>query len=289
MAAAHRLGVADKRPILKRLKEVPFSSDTKCMEISYQMDPFMSIFPSKSSSGNNNSNGNNDEVRYLKGALEVILPMCVNCVGNVSGELVPLTAAAIERVQQHSLEMASEGLRVLAVASGTGSGAGSGLTLCGVVGLMDPLRENVVDAVRRIIDSGAKVMMITGDAEATALSIAKLAGIYSGVGGEDRLTYILLSISLRVNILLFCLFSLCNLFKSNLIFLSVIVIFSSKFICLLLGGKRALLSGKEIEELVRSGEDSLANVIEDVVIIKHSESICFMMNFSYHFFLFQTV
>jgi magnesium-transporting ATPase (P-type) len=58
---------------------------------------------------------------------------------------------------------------------------------------MDPLREKVTEAVRRIIDSGAKVMMITGliyyililyilsaakgDAEATAVSIAKLAGI----------------------------------------------------------------------------------------------------------------
>ena len=75
--------------------------------------------------------------------------------------------------------------------------------------MMDPLRDNVVDAVRRIIDSGAKVIMITGkssphtyihtyihtctysythtyigDAEATALSVAKLAGIYSGPIGE---------------------------------------------------------------------------------------------------------
>ena len=33
----------------------------------------------------NNSSGNADEVRYLKGALEVILPMCVNCVGHNAG------------------------------------------------------------------------------------------------------------------------------------------------------------------------------------------------------------
>jgi len=57
------------------------------------------------------SSGASDEVRYLKGALEVILPMCVSCIGNSSGEVVPLTAAAAERVQQHSAEMASEGLR----------------------------------------------------------------------------------------------------------------------------------------------------------------------------------
>eukprot|EP01036_Dinobryon_divergens_P031741 gene31741-41200_t len=149
LAAAHRLGVADKRPILKRLKEVGFSSETKFMEVSYQADPFMSIFSATTSSkvhnstnisAYNNSSGNADEVRYLKGALEVILPMCVNCVGHNAGEIVPLTAAAVERVQQHSLDMSD----------------------CG--GLRYPIEP--ADSLR-------------------ALSVAKLAGIYSGPIGTD--------------------------------------------------------------------------------------------------------
>jgi Ca2+-transporting ATPase len=71
----------------------------------------------------------------------------------------------------------------------------------------------VKEAVHRIQDSGAKVMMITGDAEATALAIARLAGIYDG----------------------------------------------SSF--------QRVLSGKEIDELLRDGGDEkLASVIEDVVV-----------------------
>lgn len=64
---------------------------------------------------------------------------------------------------------------MIAVACGQNSNQ---LTFCGVIGIMDPVRVGVIDAVHRIQDSGAKVMMITGDAEATAISIAKLAGIY---------------------------------------------------------------------------------------------------------------
>lgn len=227
LVAAHRLGITDKRPIMKKLRETSFNSDSKYMEAVFQVDSFaVSAYSTStksmssgsittmitSSHSSSISSGASDEVRYLKGALEVILPMCVSCIGNLSGEVVPLTAAAAERVQAHSTEMASEGLRVLAVACGIYPGQ---LILCGVVGLMDPLRENVVEAVHRIMDSGAKVMMITGDAEATAVSIAKLAGIKSSDNS---------------------------------------------------GNKRTILSGKEIEELVRSGEDGLANVIEDVVI-----------------------
>jgi Ca2+-transporting ATPase len=145
---------------------------------------------------------------YIKGALEVVLPQCMTYSGQ-NGELLQLTASAQERVQQQSQEMARDGLRVLAVACGS---VGCAFTLCGVVGLMDPLREGVVEAVHRIQDSGAKVMMITGDAQLTAISIARHAGIYEP------------------------------------------------------GFNKRVISGREIEELLRGGEDALAQVIEDVAI-----------------------
>ena len=115
------------------------------------------------------------ETRYLKGALEVIMPQCVACVG-IGGDLQVLTASAKERVQHYSDDMSQRGLRVLAVAYGSEDN----LLLCGIVCLMDPLRPTVREAVHRIQDSGAKVIMITGDAESTAVSVAQHAGFFDG-------------------------------------------------------------------------------------------------------------
>ena len=89
-----------------------------------------------------------------------------------------LDTPAKEVVSRRALEMARDGLRIIAVARGK---ATNQYTLCGILALMDPLRDGVKDSVMRMQDSGARVMMITGDAEVTAKSIARLAGIYRGL------------------------------------------------------------------------------------------------------------
>ncbi len=200
--AAQRLGLPDRRNRLKRVKEVNFSSETKYMEVTYTNSD-----EGSDSIGSQTPRGSQKEVNYLKGALEVILPQCVTYLGG-NGELLLLSSLVIERIQSQSEEMAREGLRVIAVAYGTKQNQ---LTFCGIIGLMDPLRFGVIEAVHRIQDSGAKVMMITGDAETTAKAIGQLAGIYDPV--------------------------------------------SSK-----------ILSGKEIEEFMKTGEDALASIISDVSI-----------------------
>lgn len=191
LMAASRLGLPDKRSEMKRVAETGFSSETKFMEVRCK----------------NTTSGK--ELSYIKGALEVILPQCVAYMSN-SGDLSLLTPSTTDRVAQQALEMGQDGLRVIAVACGT---LANQYTLCGIIGLMDPLREGVVEAVHRIHDSQAKVIMITGDAEITAISIARQAGIYDPGAGKAR-----------------------------------------------------IISGKEIEELVRSGDEALASVIEDVVV-----------------------
>lgn len=153
LVASKQLGVPDRRPLMQRVHEEAFRSESKYMSTTYE------------ESGR--------KVQYMKGALEVILPQCVTCLDAV-GELVLLSAAVKERVLQHSMDMSRTGLRVLGIAFGEQHNQ---LTLCGIVGLMDPLREGVVEGVHRIQSSGARVMMITGDSEATAVSIAKMAGV----------------------------------------------------------------------------------------------------------------
>ncbi|KAJ1434018.1 hypothetical protein B484DRAFT_3792 [Ochromonadaceae sp. CCMP2298] len=189
--AAQQFGIPDRRAQLPRLEELAFSSETKFMEVVYTGDV------------------GQPRVRFMKGALEAVLPLCASFLDQ-RGECVVMSGPVRERVQRRTLEMSSTGLRVLAVACSEG-GEG-GLIFCGVVGLMDPLREGVVEAVNRIINSGAKVMMITGDAEATAVNIATRLGLHDP--SEER----------------------------------------------------AVLSGAEIEELSRQGEESLASVIENVTV-----------------------
>jgi Ca2+-transporting ATPase len=160
LVAAHRLNIPDRRTVLHKCREVPFSSETKFMEVVYE---------------ESGKSGNTVTRRYLKGALELILPQCVTYLDG-QGEPTLLNDAARDRVQTQVHEMSLSGLRVLAFACGT---TNNQLTFCGLIGLMDPLRENVPEAVRRITDSGCRVMMITGDSQDTAVSIAKRAGIYA--------------------------------------------------------------------------------------------------------------
>ena len=165
LKAAMKLGIADRRTAVKRISEVNFSSETKIMEVT--------------------CDDGNKKVTFLKGALEVVIPRCAYYHGNSSNhDLQPLTSSMIELVHQHELEMSRDGLRVIAVACSIGyvnSNNNKDFMLCGIFGLVDPLRPGVKEAVHRINDSGAKVMMITGDSELTAVTIATQAGIYDSI------------------------------------------------------------------------------------------------------------
>jgi len=196
LIAAAKLGVPDRRTAMKRISETSFNSDSKFMEVRC-----------KDAGGR--------EVSFIKGALEVIMTKCNKYVG-YANDLVALNKSAKERIMQFANEMARDGLRVIAIASSPPiddrKQDDNNYILCGIVGMLDPLRRGVIEAIHRIQDSGAKVMMITGDAETTAIAIARQAGIYDPTAGMKT------------------------------------------------------LSGSEIEELCRSGDDSLAAIIEDVAV-----------------------
>lgn len=136
-------------------------------------------------------------VIYVKGAPERIIEMCGGQQGHDSVEA--LDAAYW---QSRMSEIASRGQRVLALASlATSDGARdlrfdqvqSGLTMMGLVGLLDPPREEAIDAVARCQAAGIGVKMITGDHVETAKAIAGRLGLVNlGTvlsGAElDRLT-----------------------------------------------------------------------------------------------------
>jgi Ca2+-transporting ATPase len=110
-----------------------------------------------------------------KGAPEAVADLC------------HMDAPALEALRQDVARMADEGLRVLAVAKGVHTGPGwpesqhdFDFTFLGLTGLADPLRPGVREAVAACGGAGIGVAMITGDHPATALAIARQAGIASG-------------------------------------------------------------------------------------------------------------
>ncbi|MFA6052814.1 MAG: cation-transporting P-type ATPase [Methylobacter sp.] len=119
-------------------------------------------------------------VLYCKGALEMLLPLCKQV--QTGKEITSLTAEIRQDFIRAQEEMAGKGLRVLAFAWRALEGGHNGevleqdLILCGLIGLDDPPRPEVPDAIRKCREAGIKVIMVTGDHPHTALAIGRQIG-----------------------------------------------------------------------------------------------------------------
>uniref|UniRef100_A0A667YXN7 Calcium-transporting ATPase n=1 Tax=Myripristis murdjan TaxID=586833 RepID=A0A667YXN7_9TELE len=105
-------------------------------------------------------------VYFMKGAYEQVIRFCSSY--NSRGTALPLGHQQRELFLQQKSYMGTAGLRVLAFASGADLGA---LTFLGLVGIIDPPRSGVKEAVATLISSGVAIKMITGDSQETAVSI----------------------------------------------------------------------------------------------------------------------
>ena len=177
----------------QRTAETPFSSERKWMGVMIGGDA-------------TRETGSGNAVAYIKGALEQVIKKCDTYLTRDGREIV-LDATRKKEALAAAETMANEGLRVLGFASGpvrepnrgylsvssraatpssTGekSASGSedeeqyqGLVFAGLVGMNDPPRKDVDKSIRRLMNGGVKVIMITGDAEATALAISRKLGM----------------------------------------------------------------------------------------------------------------
>ena len=148
-----------------RVAEIPFDSERKMM-----------------TTVNRDANGN---LRvHTKGGLDEVLSACTYVLMN--GEVQPLTDAMKKKIEEDNMQMAKEALRVLAVASKdiivlpetiTPTSLEKELTFVGMLGLIDPPREEVKVAVEKCLEAGIKPVMITGDHKITAVAIAEALGI----------------------------------------------------------------------------------------------------------------
>lgn len=114
-----------------------------------------------------------DGVLYVKGAVDLLLPLC---------------AAGTEGVAEANAEMAGRGLRVLGVATGSGP-TESGLHLLGLVAIADPPRTEAIEAVAAARTAGIRTVMITGDHLATARAVARELGIVRAGDDADDLVH----------------------------------------------------------------------------------------------------
>uniref|UniRef100_A0A6Q2WY24 Calcium-transporting ATPase n=1 Tax=Esox lucius TaxID=8010 RepID=A0A6Q2WY24_ESOLU len=112
-------------------------------------------------------------VYYMKGAYEQVIRYC--SFYHSKGATLPLNHQQREFYQQQISYMGSGGLRVLAFASGSEMGS---LTFLGLVGIIDPPRSGVKEAVGILISSGVAVKMITGDSQETAVAIGEYLSCY---------------------------------------------------------------------------------------------------------------
>ena len=125
----------------------------------------------------------NGFVQYTKGAPDVVLSLCTSAYLN--GKMVPMTDEIRQAVIDSNKEMADKALRVLCAAmrtykvqpSNEASELEQDLCYVGLVGMIDPVRPEVIDAIKECKNAGIRPIMITGDHKDTAVAIAKQLGI----------------------------------------------------------------------------------------------------------------
>jgi Ca2+-transporting ATPase len=177
--SVHELG--DPRPDFKVIIDRPFSSEKKYMAVS-------GIHTSYGSDGR--------EYYYLKGSIEAVLARCRFYY--VSDESTPgLDANTRAIILSRAEKVASQGLRVVAMAYGVGGAEmhesdgdepRQTLVFTGFQAMLDPPRQGVADAISLLHSGGVQVIMITGDAEHTALSIARQLGLRIQAGTSSCIT-----------------------------------------------------------------------------------------------------
>lgn len=150
-------GINYKVSSCKRIKEYPFDSNRKMMSVEYSIND--SLFS------------------FTKGSLDSVLSNTSYYILN--GELCRITEEYKQKLFEIEKQQSLKSLRLLAFAfkNKDTSIPESNMIFVGLIGMMDPPRENVSYAIATCLKSGIKPIMITGDSINTAIAIAKDVGI----------------------------------------------------------------------------------------------------------------
>lgn len=186
LVAAHERGidVAGLRVAHPRTDERPFDSDRK------RMSTVHGPLPGDRAAGLTLLEPGSS-VAFVKGAPDGLLHRSTHVW--IDGAVVPITDAERDRIRAANDALASDGVRVLAIAyrvldtDGVHDEIEDRLTLIGLIGIVDPARPEARDAVAVCGRAGVRVVMITGDHPLTARTIARELGIV-GEGAAPAVT-----------------------------------------------------------------------------------------------------
>lgn len=141
-----------KKDSVKILDSIPYESENKYSAVFYEK--------------------NGETYCTIKGSLEKVLSFCKN--SNLVKKYDP------KKLEEQNESMAKDGLRVITLANGKVPKKDTytekdieNLTFMGMVGFIDPIRKEVIPAIKKCRTAGIKVLMITGDHPLTAFAIAK--------------------------------------------------------------------------------------------------------------------
>lgn len=178
--------VAELRRNFKKVFEIGFNSKNKFMI--RLMSPV------------NQPATNNNTTLMIKGAPDILIPRCDTLL-NEKNEAVPLTDPQRQRIEQIKDNWSRQGKRVILLARKPTVvpfssnhekevlvAARQGLLFVGIVGIVDPPRDEIPDVVRILRGASIRIFMVTGDFKLTAQAIAEECGIISNSAPVDDIT-----------------------------------------------------------------------------------------------------
>ncbi|MDO5383194.1 MAG: cation-translocating P-type ATPase [Eubacteriales bacterium] len=153
----------DLRKFMVRMEELPFDSDRKLMSTKYLIHGIPTVL--------------------TKGAVDVLIDR-IDSIASDEG-VHPVTKEDVDNILRQNENFSKKGLRVLAFVYKEcdendilSPEKECGYTFIGLVSMIDPPREESVEAVGAAANAGIKTVMITGDHKDTAIAIAEQIGIY---------------------------------------------------------------------------------------------------------------
>ncbi|GHU27384.1 ATPase [Betaproteobacteria bacterium] len=181
-AKAGYLG-AELRKTLPRVQEIPFDSDRKRMSTLHTTALWDARAPTICLPDSTSV------IAFVKGAPDVVLDLCTQY--SLSGQAFELTAEMRQKILEQNHDMAASALRVLAVAyrplaavpeNLTPEAVERDLVFIGLLGMIDPPRPEVIEALKVARGAGLKSIMVTGDYKDTAQAIARDIGLLTPGG-----------------------------------------------------------------------------------------------------------
>lgn len=150
----------------EHLEELPFSTERKYMATVV-----------KSTDGK--------RILYVKGAPEIVFGMCGDTAGvtkeEIDAQLLEYQGMAMRTLGFAYCELPADGKEVL----NNGRIESGSLTFLGIVAISDPVRDDVPDAVREVLNAGIKVKIVTGDTPGTAKEIGRQVGLWDDAVDSD--------------------------------------------------------------------------------------------------------